>query len=99
MQTGRRAGVYISRKRREAENQMKREMFYKYIPEIAKALNEITKANEKDIKVKMEKLVLEKLQLEEAEEAKKLKVEDKLLEKNGTVNLNNGKKKKKGGKK
>ena len=98
MQTGRRAGIYISRKRREQENQMKREMFYKYIPEIAKALHKITKKSEKDIKKKMEKLVLNKLKLEEAEEAKKVKAEDKLLEKNGHVN-GSEKKKKKGGKK
>jgi DNA topoisomerase-6 subunit B len=83
MQTGRRAGVYITRKRREQENQMKRQMFYKYIPEIARALKKLTGADETGIKNKMEKLVLEKLKLEDAEEAKKIKVENKLLDQHG----------------
>ena len=72
MNTGRRAGIYISHKRKEAENQLKRKMFYKYIPEIAKALKEITKASEDELKKKMEKLVLEKLKLDEAKDAEEL---------------------------
>jgi len=48
MQSGRKAGRYISGKRREAERQMKRELFYKYIPELFGALYQITKAD-KDI--------------------------------------------------
>jgi DNA topoisomerase VI subunit B len=73
MNTGRRAGIYISHKKKEAENQMKRKMFYKYIPEIARALNKITKENEDTIKTKMEKLVLEKLKLDEAKDAEEMK--------------------------
>ena len=72
MNTGRRAGIFISHKRKEAENQLKRKMFYKYIPEIAKALNELTKASEDELKTKLEKLVLEKLKLEEAEDKKEM---------------------------
>jgi DNA topoisomerase VI subunit B len=102
MQTARRAGVYIARKRRERENQMKRQMFYKYIPEIAKALKGLTGADESDIKKRMEKLVLEKLELEDQEEAKKVEHEDKLLDKHGigsAIDKINGLKKKKGAKK
>ncbi|MEK6958825.1 MAG: DNA topoisomerase VI subunit B [archaeon] len=73
MQTGRKAGVYISHKKREAENQLKRLMFYKYIPEIARALNVITKADENKLKVNLEKMVMQKLKLEEAKDQEELK--------------------------
>ncbi len=69
MQTGRKAGIYIAHKRREAENQQKRLMFYKYIPEVCKALSTITKANEGGLKEKMEKMVLARLKIDEAKEA------------------------------
>lgn len=72
MNTGRRAGIFISHKRKEAENQLKRKMFYKYIPEIAKALKTITNTNEMKIKENMEKLVLEKLKLDEAKDKEEL---------------------------
>ncbi len=73
MSTGRRAGIYISHKKKEEENQLKRKIFQKYIPEIARALNELTKTSEDDLKKKLEKLVLEKLKLDEAKDAKELK--------------------------
>ena len=79
MQTGRKAGIYIAHKRREAENQQKRLMFYKYIPEICKALSTITKANETDLKKQMEKMVLTKLKLEEAKDAEEKKKTEKAL--------------------
>lgn len=79
MQTGRKAGIYIAHKRREAENQQKRIMFYKYIPEICKALSTITKANEDSLKKNMEKMVLTKLKLEEAKEAEEKARVDKVL--------------------
>lgn len=69
MQTGRKAGIYIAHKRREAENQQKRLMFYKYIPEICRALSTITKANEEGLKKNMEKMVMTKLKLDEIKEA------------------------------
>lgn len=72
MNTGRRAGIFISHKRKEAENQLKRKMFYKYIPEIAQALKTITNTNEMKIKENMEKLVLEKLKLDEAKDKEEL---------------------------
>jgi DNA topoisomerase-6 subunit B len=81
MQTGRKAGVYIAHRRREAENQQKRLMFYKYIPEICKALSLITKSNEDKLKENMEKMVLAKLKIEEAKDAEeKAKTEKTLAE-------------------
>ncbi len=79
MQTGRKAGIYIAHKRREAENQQKRQMFYKYIPEITRALSAITKASEADLRKNMEKMVLTKLKLEEAKEAEEKAKVDKAL--------------------
>ncbi len=79
MQTGRKAGIYIAHKRREAENQQKRIMFYKYIPEICKAISTITKAHEDTLKKNMEKMVLTKLKLEEAKEAEEKARVDKVL--------------------
>lgn len=79
MQTGRRAGIYISKRRREQENQLKRELFYKYIPEIVNALHSITGENKGTMQKKLEKLVLEKLKLEEVEEAKKARADDKAM--------------------
>lgn len=102
MNTGRRAGIYISHKRKEAENQLKRKMFYKYIPEIAKALTAITNANEEKIKTNMEKLVLEKLRLDEAkdkEELNKLEEQMKNDSKSSTIKPKEEKKSKKKGKK
>jgi len=79
MQTGRKAGIYIAHKRREAENQQKRIMFYKYIPEICRAFSTITKTNEDTLKKNMEKMVLTKLKLEEAKEAEEKARVDKVL--------------------
>jgi len=79
MQTGRKAGIYIAHKRREAENQQKRIMFYKYIPEICRAFSAITKTNEDTLKKNMEKMVLTKLKLEEAKEAEEKARVDKVL--------------------
>jgi len=99
MNTGRRAGIYISHKRKEEENQLKRKMFYKYIPEIARALKEITGTSEDEIKKKMEKLVLEKLKLDEAEDAKELAQMQKQMDDDSKSSIidndENGKKKSK----
>ncbi len=96
MNTGRRAGIYISHKRKEEENQLKRKMFYKYIPEIARALNSITKENEDLIKKKMEKLVLEKLKLDEAKDAEEMKLLEEKMDNDSksSIHIENKKKKK-----
>ncbi len=87
MQTGRKAGIYIAHKRREAENQQKRLMFYKYIPEITRALSTITKANEGELRKSMEKMVLTKLKLEEAKDEELRKQTEKTLaaDENSTI--------------
>jgi len=73
MDSGRRAASYIAGKRREQEKILKRELFYKYIPEIASALEEITKKSKSKLEKDLEKLVLDKLRLEEADdEAQKI---------------------------
>jgi len=69
MQSGRHAGRYISGKRKEAEKLLKRELFFRYIPEIVHALNFITKEKEDPLKKKLEKMVMDKLKLEDALEA------------------------------
>ncbi|MCX6801293.1 MAG: DNA topoisomerase VI subunit B [Candidatus Diapherotrites archaeon] len=79
MQTGRRAGIYISKRRREQENQLKRELFYKYIPEIVEALHKLTGESKASMQKRLEKIVLEKLKLEDVEEAKKSKAENKAM--------------------
>lgn len=66
MESGRKAGRFISGRRREKEMQLKRLLFYKYIPEIAGALGRLTKTNEDMLKKNLEKMVLEKLKLDEA---------------------------------
>lgn len=98
MNTGRRAGIYISHKKKEAENQLKRKMFYKYIPEIARALNAITNTNENKLKENLEHLVLEKLKLDEAkdqEELQKLQNQMENDSKSSTMNKKEKKQKKK----
>lgn len=72
MQTGRQAGKYIAGKRKEKEKQMKRELFYKYIPEIVIALNKLTGADKAQLKKNLEKMVLDKLRLEEAQEIEEM---------------------------
>ena len=72
MQTGRKAGRYISGKRREKEKQMKRELFYKYIPEVVAALNKLTGSNKDKLKKNLEKMVLNKLRLEDALEVEEM---------------------------
>ncbi len=73
MQSGRKAGRYISTKRKEAERMMKRELFYKYIPEIVAALNAITNDNKEMLDKKLRKIVLTKLKLDDAKDAKEAK--------------------------
>ncbi len=80
MEALRKTGRYIITKRKEAEKQMKREMFLKYIPEVAIALSQITKEDRKNLEKNLEKLVLDKLKLEEAQEAENLKKDHAAIE-------------------
>jgi DNA topoisomerase VI subunit B len=49
---------------------MKREMFYKYIPEVVTALHSLTGTSKGTLQKKLEKMVLNKLKLEEALDVK-----------------------------
>jgi len=77
MQCARRTSHYINAKRREIENKMKRDMFYKFIPEIAAALSNVTKADKKMMIAKLENLVLTKLKLEKPEIEKEKNLQKK----------------------
>jgi DNA topoisomerase-6 subunit B len=79
MMCARKTARYISAKRAEMEKKMKRDMFYKYIPEVAEALSKITKKDKQKLIKKLEWLVLNKLKLEKPEEkkVKRLKPEHK----------------------
>ncbi|MCK4883842.1 MAG: DNA topoisomerase VI subunit B, partial [Candidatus Diapherotrites archaeon] len=70
MDSGRKAGSYIAGKKKEQERKMKKELFYKYIPETAMALEKMTKESTQKIAKNLEHIVLEKLKLEDAEEEK-----------------------------
>jgi len=72
MQTGRKAGNYISGKRREAEKQAKKKVFLKYATEVAIALNELTGKPVKTIEAKLHEIVLKRLKLEEKQEQKEI---------------------------
>ena len=62
-------------------NKMKRDMFYKFIPEIAGALSNVTKANRDVLVKKLEKLVLTKLKLEKPEIEKEKDLKKKKVKK------------------
>jgi len=89
MDSGRRAAQYIAGKRREQEKKLRKELFYRFIPEIAKALEEITKKSKSKIEKNLERLVLEKLKLEEQDdEAQKI---DKEIKETSEETENQGK--------
>lgn len=73
MMCARKTGRYISAKRAQIERKMKRDIFYRYIPEVADALSKITKKEKEKLIKKLELLVLNKLKLDEEEEAKEVK--------------------------
>lgn len=79
MDTGRRTSQFINYQRREKEKQVKREMFFKYIPEIAQALGVMTRTSQDLLKKKLEKLVTEKLRIEEKEDAVQNKKDETAL--------------------
>ncbi len=68
MACARKTARYISAKRAAIEKKMKRDMFYKYIPEIAGALSKITKENKEKLEKKLQELVVAKLKMEKANE-------------------------------
>ncbi|MCR4368486.1 MAG: DNA topoisomerase VI subunit B [archaeon] len=96
MDSGRRAGAFIAGKKKEMEKKMKKELFFKFIPEIAAALEKITKEDRKKTEKNLEKLVLEKLKLEdESDEAQQIEEEIKEASEKVRKNEREAKKKKK----
>jgi len=71
MMCARKTAHYISAKRAQIERKMKRDIFYRYIPEVADALSKITKKEKEKLIKKLEQLVLTKLKIEDKEEEDK----------------------------
>ncbi|MEM4663191.1 MAG: DNA topoisomerase VI subunit B, partial [Candidatus Diapherotrites archaeon] len=69
MMCARKTSRYIAAKRALIERKMKRDIFYRYIPEVADALSKITKKQKEAIIKKLEWLVANKLKIEEKEAA------------------------------
>lgn len=68
MDVSRRLGRYIIDKKKEAEKLEKRKVFSKYAPEIVQALARITGANAEKLQKNLDKMVLEKLKMEDLED-------------------------------
>jgi len=70
MDTGRKIYRFVALQRREAEKQLKRKLFTKYAKEVAIGIHELTKKPTNDIERKLLDIVLQKLKIEEQQEAK-----------------------------
>jgi len=68
MDVSRRLGRYIIDKKKEAEKLEKRKVFAKYAPEVVMALSRITGADASSLQKKLDKMVLEKLKMDDLEE-------------------------------
>lgn len=68
MDVSRRLGRYIIDKKKEAEKQEKRKVFSKYSPEIVASLSRITGADAGVLQKKLDKMVLEKLKMDDLED-------------------------------
>jgi len=79
----RRLGTYLIQKKREEEKKEKRKVFAKYAPEVVKALVHTTNADAKALQKNLDKMVLEKLRMEEEAEARGEKIEEDVVEDNG----------------
>lgn len=72
MDAGRKTGLFISSKLREQEKQNKRKIFMKYAKEVAIGLHELTKKPVTELEKKLLDIVMHKLKIEEAQEAKQI---------------------------
>ncbi len=72
----RRLGTYIIQKRREEDKKEKRKVFAKYAPEVVKALVHTTGADGKMLQKNLDKMVLEKLKMDDEAEARGEKIQD-----------------------
>jgi len=80
MDVSRRLGRYIIDKKKEAEKLEKRKVFAKYAPEIVQALSRITGADATKLQKNLDKMVLEKLKMEDLEDQKQKAKDDKIEE-------------------
>ena len=69
MEAGRKIYRFIGGKRREAEKQEKRRLFYKYATEVAIAISELTGEKKDFVEKKLHDIVLKRLKLDEKLEA------------------------------
>jgi DNA topoisomerase-6 subunit B len=72
----RRLGTYIIQKRREEDKKEKRKVFAKYAPEVVKALVHTTGADAKLLQKNLDRMVLEKLKMDDEAEARGEKIQD-----------------------
>jgi len=72
----RRLGIYIIQLKREAEKKEKRKVFAKYAPEVVKALVHTTNADGKLLQKNLDRMVLEKLKMDDEAEARGEKIQD-----------------------
>ncbi|MFH1255750.1 MAG: DNA topoisomerase VI subunit B [Candidatus Diapherotrites archaeon] len=103
MDAGRKIYRFIGHRRREAEKQEKRKLYYKYATEIALAVAKLTGHKKDDVEKKLHAIVLKHLKLEEkkdAAEAEKMdNISEEEIEKNYKKRLEKEKKEEKKGKK
>ncbi len=72
----RRLGTYIIQKKREEDKKEKRKVFAKYAPEVVKALVHTTGADAKTLQKNLDRMVLEKLKMDDEAEARGDKIQD-----------------------
>jgi len=80
----RRLGSYIIQKRREEDKKEKRKVFSKYAPEVVKALVHTTGADAKLLQKNLDKMVLEKLKMDDEAEARGEKIEENYADDDST---------------
>ncbi|MFH1663780.1 MAG: DNA topoisomerase VI subunit B [archaeon] len=76
MDSGRRIARHIIGKKREKEKEAKKRMYMKYAIEVANALSELTKKDNKEIEKKLLNIVLKRLKIDEQKEKTELSDEE-----------------------
>ena len=64
---GRKLAKYISQKRKYREKFLRRQLFERYIPEVAEALSKLTKKEKKEILNKLEEFIKKKIEVKKVE--------------------------------
>lgn len=84
MQSARAIGMHISRTKKLAEKEQRKKIFYRYAEEIADALGFLTGRKKDEIFTKLEKIITDKLAIEELEDKMKKEREKSGIENNDT---------------